>query len=77
MQNKLIFIFTLLSLAIYTALQQDETSLLPTIHSEEYYQMEDFGKVKKFDVHIHINTEEPFFYRAGAGGQFSVFGHCR
>lgn len=29
--------------------------------ADEYYTMDDFALVKKFDVHIHINTEEPYF----------------
>jgi Amidohydrolase len=28
---------------------------------KDYYRLEDFDKVKKFDVHIHINTSETHF----------------
>ncbi len=30
-------------------------------HEEQYYSMEDFAAVKKFDIHIHLNTVEELF----------------
>ena len=35
-----------------------------------YYGIEDFEKVKKFDVHIHINTEEAFFIEQAKADNF-------
>ncbi len=40
------------------------------IGEEEYYGLEDFGSVKKFDVHIHINTEEDFFIAQAQADNF-------
>jgi len=37
---------------------------------EQYYGLEDFGSVKKFDIHIHINTEEDFFIEQALGDNF-------
>ena len=37
---------------------------------EEYYTADDFRKVKKFDVHIHINTEENTFIKAAQNDNF-------
>jgi hypothetical protein len=36
----------------------------------KYYGMEDFESVKKFDIHIHINTEEPFFIEQAQADNF-------
>lgn len=37
---------------------------------EQYYGVEDFGSVKKFDIHIHINTEEVFFIEQAQADNF-------
>jgi hypothetical protein len=41
------------------------------IDKEEYYTMEDFPKVVKYDTHIHINTPDPFFVK------FAIRNHFR
>lgn len=37
---------------------------------EQYYSVEDFVSVKKFDIHIHINTEEVFFMEQAQADNF-------
>lgn len=37
---------------------------------EQYYGLEDFESVKKFDIHIHINTEEAFFIEQAQADNF-------
>ncbi len=37
---------------------------------EQYYSVEDFASVKKFDIHIHINTEEVFFMEQAQDDNF-------
>lgn len=37
---------------------------------EQYYGIEDFEYVKKFDVPIHINTEEVFFIELAQADNF-------
>ncbi len=37
---------------------------------EQYYGVEDFESVKKFDIHIHINTEEVFFIEQAQADNF-------
>lgn len=70
MQGKFIFLSTLLSLGMYIAVQVGLNSLMPIMDREEYYQLEDFNKTKKFDVHIHINTEEVFFIEQAQADNF-------
>lgn len=41
-----------------------------TAQEEQYYSIEDFGSVKKFDIHIHINTEEVFFIEQAKADNF-------
>ena len=57
MQNKFSFLPAILSLGLAIAVQGGQ----PRIEHQDYYQLEDFSKVKKFDVHIHINTSETYF----------------
>jgi predicted TIM-barrel fold metal-dependent hydrolase len=39
-------------------------------HDEQFYGVEDFGAVKKFDIHIHINTEETSFIEQALADNF-------
>lgn len=39
-------------------------------HREQYYGAEDFASVKKFDFHIHINTEETSFIEQALADNF-------
>lgn len=41
-----------------------------TIKEEQYYSIEDFVSVKKFDIHIHINTEDAFFIAQAQADNF-------
>ncbi len=41
---------------------------------EHYYDLDDFGSVKKFDIHIHINTEEDFFITQTQADNFQFLG---
>jgi predicted TIM-barrel fold metal-dependent hydrolase len=43
---------------------------LVNTQEEQYYGVEDFGSVKKFDIHIHINTEEVFFIEQAQADNF-------
>src|SRR5680860_663968 len=70
MNSRFVFLFTLLSLGLYLVVQVGQNPPLPDMDSEEYYQMEDFSKVKKFDIHIHINTEEAFFIEQAQADNF-------
>ena len=40
------------------------------IQERQYYSMEDFRSVKKFDIHIHINTEQDFFIEQAKADNF-------
>lgn len=70
MQSKFVFLFTFLSLGAHITMQVGQNPLMPTVDRENYYQLEDFSKVKKFDVHIHINTEETFFIEQALADNF-------
>ncbi len=37
---------------------------------EQYYSIEGFENVKKFDIHIHVNTEEVFFIEQAKADNF-------
>ena len=39
-------------------------------NKEEYYSLEDFKRVKKFDFHIHINTDETAFINQAQDDNF-------
>jgi len=39
-------------------------------HREKYYSVEDFASVKKFDIHIHINTEDILFIEQAQADNF-------
>ena len=40
------------------------------LQEKQYYSMEDFESVKKFDIHIHINTEQDFFIEQAKADNF-------
>jgi predicted TIM-barrel fold metal-dependent hydrolase len=61
MYIKSFLILALFILYTYSPMKVGQTSLMPPMNSKEYYTLEDFRKVKKFDIHIHINTEDTFF----------------
>jgi predicted TIM-barrel fold metal-dependent hydrolase len=39
-------------------------------HTEKYYGVEDFASIKKFDIHIHINTEDIYFIEQAQADNF-------
>src|SRR5690606_26208402 len=45
--------------------QQDSTTTEPT-----FYTVEDFSTVDKYDIHVHINTEESFFIKQAQEDNF-------
>ncbi len=55
-------IFLLFPLGLLTtSLQVVNKPVKMESNEETHYKIEDYGKVKKFDVHIHINTPESYF----------------
>lgn len=45
-------------------------SLVEAQNKNPYYSIEDFEKVKKFDTHIHINTEQTAFIQLAKNNNF-------
>lgn len=70
MQKEFVFLLCIYSLGSFFALQAviDPPPNVKT--QEDYYQLEDFGKVKKFDIHIHINTSETHFIEQAVEDNF-------
>ena len=59
---KLLFLAPLLLLTTsFIKLDVEVTDHAGNSPEEKFYGVEDFASVKKFDIHIHINTEEVFF----------------
>ncbi|MER3373094.1 MAG: amidohydrolase family protein [Allomuricauda sp.] len=61
MQKEFIFLLCLYSAGSFLAFQ----TTLPLASNgkavETYYGLENFAVVKKFDIHVHLNTSEPYF----------------
>jgi len=53
--------FLLLTVAFIQVRVFEGTEKVVNTQGEQYYGIEDFESVRKFDIHIHINTEEIFF----------------
>jgi len=53
--------FLMLTIAFIQVKVFEDSEKVVNNHEEQYYSLEDFSLVKKFDIHIHINTEEKFF----------------
>ncbi|MEC3966200.1 amidohydrolase family protein [Flagellimonas halotolerans] len=70
MQKKFIFLLCIYSLGGFFALQAVIDPSPNVKKQEDYYKLEDFGKVKKFDVHIHINTSETHFIEQAVEDNF-------
>lgn len=51
----------LLGFSAAASVQKISTGAAKNNQAGDYYTLDDFAKVKKFDVHIHINTEESYF----------------
>lgn len=62
-KTKLLFLLPFLLLIIafnQIKLFEGEEKVVDTVE-EQYYGPDDFASVQKFDIHIHINTEEDYF----------------
>src|SRR5680860_614469 len=68
--SKFVLVFTILSLGTSMAVLLGQNQQMPRGDRKDYYQMEDFGVVKKFDVHIHINTSETHFIQQAIEDNF-------
>jgi|GEM_PF-2929617 len=53
--------FLLLTIAFIQVQVFEGAEKVVNTQEEQYYRVKDFEDVKKFDIHIHINTEEEFF----------------
>ena len=62
--------FLLLTIAFITVDVFKGTEHVGNSPEEQYYDVEDFASVKKFDIHIHINTEEVFFMEQAQDDNF-------
>jgi len=71
-KNKLLFFLPVLFLTVAFIQVQVFGDAEETVnsHIEQYYGLEDFESVKKFDIHIHINTEEVFFIEQAQADNF-------
>lgn len=45
-------------------------------HSQDFYTMEDYARVPKMDVHIHITTERPAFVQKAREDNFRLINVC-
>ncbi len=70
MYSKFVFLFTLLALFTSMTLRVGQNPPRSSMERGGYYQLEDFNKVKKFDIHIHINTEQDFFITQAQADNF-------
>lgn len=61
MQKEFTFLLCLFTLGSFFAFQTVIPPASNKMVPEDYYRLKDFAKVKKFDVHIHINTSETYF----------------
>ncbi len=67
---KLLILLPLLFLTLaFIQVFKDAEKVVNT-KEKQYYGVEDFESVKKFDVHIHINTEETFFIEQAQADNF-------
>jgi predicted TIM-barrel fold metal-dependent hydrolase len=48
----------------------DVAEIWKHLPEESYYTLEDFSRVKKFDLHIHLNTLEPTFIKLAQKDNF-------
>jgi predicted TIM-barrel fold metal-dependent hydrolase len=48
----------------------EDTEKVVNSQEEQYYSLEDFKSVRKFDMHIHINTEEFYFMEQAQADNF-------
>jgi predicted TIM-barrel fold metal-dependent hydrolase len=65
MAKKLLLLLPFLLLIIafsQTKLFVGEKKVIDTVE-EQFYNPEDFTSVQKFDIHVHINTEEDYFMK--------------
>jgi predicted TIM-barrel fold metal-dependent hydrolase len=62
--------FLLITVAFIKVDLFDGSMHLVNSPEEQYYGVDDFATVKKFDVHIHINTEETFFMEQAQDDNF-------
>ncbi|MDB5285865.1 MAG: hypothetical protein JWR05_814 [Mucilaginibacter sp.] len=66
-----LFFLPVFLLAFTTTSVHKRTGVVKSKPADEYYSFEDFATVKKFDVHIHINTEEPYFIEQAKKDNFN------
>ncbi|GGD71177.1 amidohydrolase family protein [Maribacter cobaltidurans] len=69
-QRKIPVLFALWLILLPIMAQQGYQAKLPDIEKKTYYTMEDFGRVDKFDIHIHINTAQPYFIHQAIKDRF-------
>lgn len=63
-------VFLVIVLLTVKVLGQNKEVIIIEKKSEEYYSLEDFKSVKKFDAHIHINTEQTSFIDIAGNDNF-------
>lgn len=63
-----LFLFSIM-LSIQAQVSEVEDKMVNN-HREQYYDTEDFTAVKKFDIHIHINTEDVLFIEQAKADNF-------
>lgn len=69
-QSKYLLMLTLCSVFIYVGVKFGNNPVATKIKPVSYYQLKDFNRVKKFDVHIHINTKETHFIQQAIADNF-------
>ncbi|TLF45828.1 amidohydrolase [Maribacter aurantiacus] len=69
-QKKIVLLFALWLTLLPIMAQKGYQAKLPDIKEKAYYTLEDFNRVDKFDVHIHINTVQPYFIHQAIKDRF-------
>ncbi|WP_419213582.1 amidohydrolase family protein [Maribacter sp. X9] len=60
-QRKIAVLFALWLALLPIMAQKGYRAKLPGTEEKAFYTMQDFGRVDKFDIHVHINTAQPYF----------------
>ncbi len=64
------FLFMTVAFVQVKVFEFEDAEKVVNTPEDQYYGVEDFENVKKFDIHIHINTEEAFFMEQAKADNF-------
>ena len=62
--------FFLLAMTFVKVQVDKNSSIVIDTREDQFYSLEDFASVQKFDIHIHINTKEDYFIKQAKKDNF-------